>query len=207
MGFIYKITNDINNKGYIGLTFKEDPFERWKKHISDYQYMTKYSKRPLYIAMQKYGIQHFHFQVLIEQEDEEKLKELEKYYINLYNTYLNGYNATLGGDGHQQISLDQKKEIVSLYQKGQSINSLAKTFNHRTTTISNILQEFNCKQRDDFKPKKVLQLNKQTGQVLNQFNSFLQAAKFLNKTGNGGHISEVCSGKRKSAYGYFWKLI
>lgn len=208
MGYIYKITNDINNKQYIGLTFKEDPFERWKKHLSDYKYMTQYSNRPLYVAMQKYGVQHFHFTIIDQQKDNNKLKEKQQYYIKLFNTYNQGYNATLGGDGNKkEIQQQEKKQIVNLYQQGYSIKQLSQKFHHKDSTISYILQELNCSINKNNQPKKVLQIDKETGEILNSFNSFLEAAKFLNKTGKGSHISEVCKGKRKSAYGFFWKTI
>lgn len=76
MGYIYKITNDINNKIYIGLTNLQNPVDRWKKHLQDYKKATLYSKRPLYEAMQKYGIQHFSFQII---EETDNTAEREKY--------------------------------------------------------------------------------------------------------------------------------
>lgn len=204
MGFIYKITNDINDKLYIGLTFKEDPFDRWKKHLSDYKYMTKYSHRPLYQAMLEYGVDKFHFEIIEEQPDTEKLKEKQKYYIKLYNTFENGYNATIGGDGSvKEISKEEEEEIISLYEKGESISNLAVLFHHRSDIISNLLKKNNFTIESG--AKKVLQIDKETGKILNYFNSFMEAANFLGKTGKGSHISEVCSGKRKSAYGYYWK--
>lgn len=58
----------------------------------------KNSSKPLYQAIRKYGVENFSFEVL-EECDTSLLDEKEVYYINLYNSYKEGYNATLGGQG------------------------------------------------------------------------------------------------------------
>ena len=58
MAYIYKISNDINNKVYIGKT-NQTIKERWHQHCSDSKDRVLYEKRPLYSAMNKYGIEHF----------------------------------------------------------------------------------------------------------------------------------------------------
>lgn len=45
-----------------------------------------------------------------------------------------------------------------------------------------------------------------TNESIRIFDSAEQAGKFLGKI-NGGHISDVCKGKRKTAYGYLWKYV
>ena len=96
MSFIYKIINDINDKVYIGKTdFSLE--KRFKEHCKD-AFRKNSSSRPLYSAMQKYGIHHFFIQQ-IEEIESEKASEREKYWIEYYNSYKQGYNATLGGDG------------------------------------------------------------------------------------------------------------
>ena len=56
-GYIYKITNLINQKAYIGKTTSTIE-KRWKEHCQDYK-RRQYEKRPLYDAMNKYGIENF----------------------------------------------------------------------------------------------------------------------------------------------------
>ena len=57
MPYIYKITNKINDKIYVGKTL--DTIEnRWREHKNDYQ-KRRNEKRPLYSAMRKYGIDNF----------------------------------------------------------------------------------------------------------------------------------------------------
>ena len=63
MGYIYKITNDVNGKMYIGKTERENPEDRWKEHLRGYK-KERFEKRPLYYAMNKYGTEHFHFEVI-----------------------------------------------------------------------------------------------------------------------------------------------
>ena len=60
MGYIYKITNQINGKMYIGKTEHLDPNRRWKEHTRQCV-LNEYRKRPLYYAMNKYGINNFTF--------------------------------------------------------------------------------------------------------------------------------------------------
>ena len=94
---IYKITNKINNNSYIGLsTHIED---RWKYHRDPYNW-NRESNKLLYKAIIKYGIDNFEFEVLEECTSAE-LSEKEKFYINKYDTYKNGYNMTAGGEDNQ----------------------------------------------------------------------------------------------------------
>ena len=75
-GFIYKITNEVNNKVYIGKTlFSID--KRFKQHKEDSQKENE-EIRPLYRAMKKYGIEKFHIEK-IEECPLELLSEREKY--------------------------------------------------------------------------------------------------------------------------------
>lgn len=54
-------------------------------------------RKPLYLAMRKYGRENFSFTIL-EECELELLKEREIYWIEKLKTYDNGYNATRGGD-------------------------------------------------------------------------------------------------------------
>lgn len=73
--------------------------------------------------MRKYGIENFHIEQ-IEEVANDQLNEREKYWISYYNTYFDGYNSTLGGDG----SLEQLvtiQEIEGLWQQGYGISEIA----------------------------------------------------------------------------------
>ena len=92
MAHIYKITNILNNKIYIGKTEHIDPIKRWKEHIKDSK-RERNKNRPIYKAINKYGVENFSFEIL---EETDKPEQQEIYYISLYDSYKNGYNATIG---------------------------------------------------------------------------------------------------------------
>lgn len=105
---IYKITNKINGKVYIGQSKYIE--RRWNRHRSaafnpnDHNYNIH-----LYRAIRKYGLENFSFEVLEECKVEE-LNEKEVYYIKLYNSFFEGYNLTLGGDS-SAIGVNKEKII------------------------------------------------------------------------------------------------
>lgn len=94
---IYCITNNINQKKYIGLSINCE--KRWFDHRSKSLNSTATDdlQKPIYRAIRKYGLENFSFCVL-EECEKEKLKEREVYWISYYDSYNTGYNATLGGD-------------------------------------------------------------------------------------------------------------
>lgn len=149
MGWIYKITNIINGKMYIGKTESIDPYQRWKEHTT--QYVTrKFEKRPLYSAMSKYGVDNFNFEVIEEAEDGDYLCEREKYYISYFRTYVgfddcNGYNLTLGGDGRPYINLDENEVIKYYNSHNMSVTQAEKHFHVSFGTIAKILDKNHIK--------------------------------------------------------------
>ncbi len=96
-GIIYKITNIINNKIYIGKTEKTI-LERWNTHL--YSVNREECKHfALYKAITKYGEQNFKIEP-IEEIDCSLLNEREKHWISHYNSFgQDGYNMTIGGGG------------------------------------------------------------------------------------------------------------
>lgn len=90
---IYKITNKINGKFYIGQS--NDIERRWKEHCSPNRYKT--SNIPLEWAIHKYGKDNFSLEVLQECCLEE-LNTLETYWINKTQAIEKGYNCNLGGN-------------------------------------------------------------------------------------------------------------
>ena len=120
---IYKITNKINNKCYIGKS--QNIEERWKQHLYDYK-NNRYPNKPLYKAFLKYGILNFSFQIIenIQNYTTEKGSKRQKYWIKYYNSFgSTGYNATEGGDGGTTCNMRQKigklsyEEVVYLRKR------------------------------------------------------------------------------------------
>ena len=120
MAYIYKIVNDINQKVYIGKT-EFSINKRFKEHCKDaFQYRTE--KRPLYSAMRKYGIEHFHIELI---EETNSPEEREIYWIEQYRSFKNGYNATLGGDGRAYLDYDV---LIAAYKKNPNISQISKLY-------------------------------------------------------------------------------
>lgn len=118
MGFIYKIWNEVNDNLYIGQTIRSLG-QRWSQHKQN----AKDQNSHLYLAMRKYGIENFHIEQ-IEEVANDQLNEREKYWISYYNTYFDGYNSTLGGDGSLE-QLVTVQEIEGLWQQGYGISEIA----------------------------------------------------------------------------------
>ena len=145
---IYKITNKINYKVYIGQSINIE--ERWKQHKIYYsnknlkEYNTKFYK-----AIRKYGIENFDFEV-IEECPIELLNEREKYWIYIFDSFNLGYNSTIGGqigdtknENHPMTNLTNN-DILNL--KNELLNTsvsqyvLANKYNITQSEISNINQ-------------------------------------------------------------------
>lgn len=97
MKYVYCFTNLINNKKYIGSTIN-NPNIRYRQHIycATHKNNSKYNY-PLYLAIRKYGIENFQFDIIYKSNcSEEKLRKIEHEYLIKYNTLVpNGYNQTL----------------------------------------------------------------------------------------------------------------
>ena len=202
MAYIYKIINDINNKIYIGKTnFSIE--KRFKEHCRD-AFRERCEKRPLYDAMQKYGIEHFHIELIEETSNPE---EREKYWIEYFGSFKDGYNATLGGDGVRYKDYDL---VYKLYQEGKTIKEISEILNYDEKTCRNALDEHHISHKERIKrkiqlsEKAIIQLDKDTEEIINIFPSIAAAYKSLNKQ-HSGHIASVCQGKRKTAYGFKWR--
>lgn len=92
---IYKITNLMNNKMYVGFTSQNPPAKRIYSHCSLAN--TAISK-----AIQKYGKENFKFEVILQGMDRNDVLSMETYFIETMNTLSpNGYNLTTGGENYQ----------------------------------------------------------------------------------------------------------
>lgn len=211
-GKIYKIYNDVNDKLYIGKTL--DTIEnRLKEHKKDSKRVRK-EKRPLYNAMNKYGTEHFYIE-LIEEVDLELLSQRECYWIEFYNTYYNGYNATKGGDGRQLYDYDL---IVEVYLQGLTMKEISNQLGCDVKVIRNALKLVNI---DTFQNmvksfgKSVAAYDKEHN-LIASFDSESDAARWLINEGIaqtdsvktvGSVVARAAKGQRKSAYKMLWEFI
>lgn len=215
MSFIYKITNLLNGKCYIGKTDISTIEERFKQHIKDSK---KYLDRPLYRAFNKYGIKNFKIEEIEQCSINESCKR-EKYWIEYYGSFYNGYNATLGGDGKAYIDRDL---VIKTYNRVQNQTEVAKILNICQDSVSNILRENSINPLSSAMVNKkkrghpIAMLDKDTEEILKVFSDQSDAARWLIKEGkttisNTQKISyiigRVARGLRKTAYNYKWKSI
>lgn len=203
MAYIYQITNKINGKIYIGKTeFSVE--KRWKEHCKD-AFSDNKNNRPLYSAMKKYGIENFLIEIL---EETDSPEEREVYWIEKKKSYKYGYNATKGGDGRKYLDYDL---IIATYKIVNSITETAKIIGCHEDSVVLILES------NDIKPLTSQEVNmNKYGKMVNQYDlqknyiqtfpSLKAAAKSLGKEQGVSHISDVCKGKRQTAYGYYWKF-
>lgn len=211
MGYVYKITNDVNAKVYVGKTCHSLE-KRFSEHIGDLE-KRRNENRPLYRAMRKYGIEHFSV-CMVEECDDTELSVREQYWIKRLHTYETGYNATAGGDGKIQFDHDAilNELIINPYPIEVAnkfgccvdiVRDIAKT--HGINICHN--QEF---LRQSSPSKEIIGFG--TNGIV-RFDSASQAAEWVYSSGraktlNSGvrsHIADCANGKRTSAYGYKWK--
>jgi group I intron endonuclease len=172
MGLIYKISNSINEKIYIGKTCRSLE-TRWKEHLKDKDNCLK-NHNKLYKAMNKYGIENFKIEVLEDNLLDEELGQKEREYIKLYDSYYNGYNCTFGGEGEGIVDIEKLKK---LYFEGKSYLEISELSGHTEKTVSQRLRAEGLYSKYNHKGY----LNKGKPIIFNNetFDSLTLLAKFL----------------------------
>ena len=107
---IYMVKNKINGKMYIGQTVRGLE-QRTREHITVAN--RNIDNTYFHCAIRKHGADNFNWTRLHTCDNIEELNKLETYYIGLYDTYENGYNLTLGGNGSvgYEVSENTKRKI------------------------------------------------------------------------------------------------
>jgi len=203
LAYIYKITNQINNKIYVGATTRY-PTERFKEHCRDAK---RFTDRPLYKAINKYGKENFDISILEECSDD-KLEQREKYWIEKLRSFKYGYNATTGGSGKAYVDYDL---IIALWNDNKNMAEISKITSYCMDTIRIALEDIASdseRHKAGIKSlfKSIAMLDIKTNSVIKVFSSIRDAYRFLGKT-SSGHIEAVCKGNRNTAYGYKWKYL
>ena len=219
MAYIYKIVNDINGKIYIGKT-SNTVEERFKEHIQDSK-KKRCEKRPLYDAMNKYGIENFRIEQIEEVKNDEVASEREQFWINQLRTYIgfidcNGYNATLGGDSKRYYDY---QEIANKYMELKNQKETAKFFNCdvetvRKACVENNIEIISSQQIAKDAQKKCVKMYDLENNFIQEFETMKDAAIWVienklttsNKIdGVRSSIRKACNGQYKKAFNHIWK--
>ena len=122
---IYKITNNINGKVYIGLTTCSLEY-RWGRHLTEGR--NEKNEKHLYKSMRKYGLENFSIEQIDSTNNFRELGELERKYIKQYDSQNpnKGYNLTAGGESNQwdanpaaKLTYDEVVQIREIYAMGE----------------------------------------------------------------------------------------
>lgn len=209
MGFIYKVTNNVNNKVYIGQSVF-DIQKRFKEHLRDSRKESNCC-RPFYDAINKYGQENFSISI-IEEVENEKLNEREQYWISYFRSYIgfedcNGYNATLGGDSKLTKNY---QIIVDDYLKTKSKAQTAKNLGICVETVSRAIESNHIKTINKSAGESIIRIDEMGNKVI--YSSIRQAAMEIASNQNKNfqtvrkRINSIILHKPKQkAYGYFWE--
>ena len=219
MAYIYKIINNVNQKIYIGKTSSTIE-KRFKEHCNDSK-KERCEKRPLYDAMNKYGIENFTVEKVEEVENDEIASEREIYWINKLRTYIgfndcNGYNATLGGDSKR---IYDYQTIAKKYLELKNQKETAKYFQCDVETVKKACQENNIEiissqQIAKDAQKKCVKMYDLENNFIQEFETMKEAAIWVienklttsNKIdGVRSSIRKACNGQYKKAFNHIWK--
>lgn len=192
-GFIYKITNTINGKSYIGQTI-QNVKERFYQHCA-----TKCSKAvsnmAIHRAIKKYGKSNFTVEV-IEEIDSANLNDRERYWIKYYNSYNNGYNSTKGGqDGCKPFKDLDVESIIKEYNTGKSLRTLGTIFKVDKQTIKDLLVRNNINLRTT-KTYKLSQKDREG--IIKDLSLGLSRKEIISKWHiSKGYLSQLINGYRR----------
>lgn len=204
---IYKITNIINNKSYIGSSINIS------SRIVNHKYKLKsgnHDNKHLQYSFNKYSINSFKFEVL-EYCKKEELLIREQYYVDLYKCIdpKKGYNKAIVVENTSGYKWSKESRIrFSEYKKQQPTNwnAINKMIEYNKTKRIYNLDYLNTKEiidkRNNSHKKIILQYSKE-GEFIREWLSATDAGKILNI--NNGGISTAARGERKTYKGFIWK--
>lgn len=203
---IYKATNKINGKVYIGQTVR--PLEiRMAEHA-------RHNQTPFDRAIQKYSLDNFDVIVIDRANSVDELNLKEIFWIEFYNALgTNGYNACEGGNNTKGYRHTEQAKIKMSNAKKYNYIGEGNPFfgKHHSTESKKRISETRkgivftpeWKQHiSENSKQKVKVMNVDTGEI---FNSIKEASIKYNIIPT--HITRVCRGKRKSTGGYRWKYV
>lgn len=207
---IYKVTNKTTNECYIGQAM--DIRRRWAAHVSvaqrikENRCIDKERQSPFDVSLSQHGWTAFTWEI-IEVCSREKLDEREQYWIEYYDSYRHGYNATKGGQGFNKEKPDYVDTIKKLLKDTKlPLQEIADEVGVSYQIVSNInrgLHYVDSEYPTPIRPvcKGVIQYDLYSNEI-NHFDSVTEAAEYVNT--NTGHISHGCQ-SNEVVKGFIWR--
>ena len=211
MAQIYKITNLINNKVYIGETIRSLD-SRWREHKHEALKEGHGYNYPIHLAIRKYGLDNFKIETLETCSDDIRF-ERESYYIKLYSSHLHskGYNIVLNGSG---AILYSSEDIQNAWDEGLGINEIAIRLGCHKSVVSKRLRSLGVSENEikariganpSLRQGQPIYQYTLSGEMIKQWPSASECARQMGYS--QAAISNVCRQEQYSAYGYLWKLV
>ena len=229
-GIIYKITNKVNGKVYVGQT-TGTLHKRWIKHCA--KSTSKNRCRYIYSAIQKYGRENFDVVEISNCETKEQLDREESYQIELSNSLApNGYNLKTGG--HNTVYTEEARKNMSEGRKGKCVGKDNPFFGKTHTEES--IKKMSLANIGRPSPRKGIPMKEQQKEKISKankgkkrspewiqkmskansvkiicnetgviYNSIKEAAEKLNLRNTS--IGRVLSGARKTYHGYTFSYV
>lgn len=140
-GIIYKATNLINQKSYIGMTTKSLEERAYSHEKTSNSRNEKFSRLPINKAFKEFGFDSFSWEIIDKADSAEELAQKEIFWIDFYKSYGEfGYNSTMGGLGLKKIWTEEEKLSFGRNQIG-SKNNTAKLNEEKVQLIADLIIE------------------------------------------------------------------
>lgn len=163
-------------------------------------------------AIQKYGWNNFEHIVLASDLTLDQANELEKQYIEKFNSIENGFNLVEGGRNHSWTEeYRQQRRERFLGEKNPNYGKPRSEETKRKIGEANKIALLGKKLSEETK-KKISESNKKYTPIIcvetqKIYNCPTDAAEDIGNKKASSHITEVCKGKRKTACGYHWSYL
>ena len=210
-GIIYKATNVVTGEIYVGATTVS-----LQERINDhYNKATKNYGHKFQNAIREYGFESFIWEQIDTGINTDELALKEKYYIQKFDSFHNGYNSDRGGGFKKTIyQYNLTGELESTFQ---SLEEASKSSSISEESISHACigdrktsngfywtytSTFDLK--EDIRKKKVI-LYDYEGELVKVFDSISEASKATEV--NKSSIAKCCRGERKKAGDFIWKFL
>lgn len=169
-GVIYKATNKISGKSYIGQTI-QSLSKRKSNHVMDAELYR--DNMYFHKAIRKYGRNNFEWEILFECYTIDELNKKEIHFIEKYKTFTDGYNLTIGGEGVPGRS----GELAAMYGKKHTDESKRKIGNaHKGLRHS---KEAKIKMSKAKKGKKLSESHKRNLRNIQRGKDNIRSKKFI----------------------------